>query len=109
MAEGMPVDFDEREFRVASTNDAKFVTAHVTRVGENFLETIGAKLLRGRTITVEDRMMAAPVAVISEPLARQLFPASGGDWPTRDGHDGRRPGAGVHGCRRDVRTSRRHN
>ena len=76
MAEGMPVDFDEREFRVANTADAKFVTAHVTRIGDNFLETIGAKLLRGRTISVEDRLMAAPVAVISEPLARQLFAAT---------------------------------
>ena len=74
MAEGMPVDFNDREFRVASTIDATYVTAHVTRIGENFLETIGAKLLRGRTIAVEDRMMAAPVAVLSEPLARQLFP-----------------------------------
>ena len=55
-------------------SDAKFVTAHVTRVGENFLETIGAPLRRGRTITAEDRVMAAPVAVISEPLAAQLFP-----------------------------------
>ena len=74
LAEGMPIDFDYREFRVAATTDAKFVTAHVTRVGENFLETIGAPLRRGRTITVEDRVMAAPVAVISEPLAAQLFP-----------------------------------
>ena len=76
VAEGMPIDFDYRIFRVAGTNDAKFVTAHVTRVGENFLETIGAPLLRGRTITAEDRIMAAPVAVISEPLAKQLFPAT---------------------------------
>ena len=72
----MPVDFDYRLFRVASTNEAKFVTAHVTRVGENFLETIGAPLLRGRTITAEDRIMATPVAVISEALAGQLFPAT---------------------------------
>jgi predicted permease len=76
MAEGMPVDFEEREFRVANAAEAKFVTAHVTRIGEDFLETIGTKLLRGRTITAEDRMMSAPVAVISEPLARQLFPAA---------------------------------
>ena len=33
-------------------------------------------LLRGRTITAEDRIMAAPVAVISEPLAEQLFPGT---------------------------------
>ena len=72
----MPIDFDYRTFRVASTNDAKFATAHVTHVGENFLETIGARLLRGRTITAEDRVTAAPVAVISEPLAEQLFPAT---------------------------------
>ena len=76
LSEGMPIDFDYREFRVAATNDPKFVTAHVTRVGENFLETIGAPLKRGRTITLEDRIMAAPVAVISEPLAAQLFPGT---------------------------------
>ena len=60
-------------FESRATKDAEFVTAHVTRVGENFLETIGAPLLRGRTITLEDRVMAAPVAVISEPLADNCF------------------------------------
>jgi putative ABC transport system permease protein len=76
VAEGMPIDFDYRVFRVASTKDAEFVSAQVTRVGEHFLETIGAPLLRGRTITAEDRIMAASVAVISEPLAKQLFPTT---------------------------------
>ena len=75
VADGMPVDFDERLFRVGA-KDARFVTAHVTRVGENFLETIGARLLRGRTISADDRLLAAPVAVISQPLADQLFPAA---------------------------------
>ena len=75
LAEGMPIDFDYREFRVANPSAAKFATAHVTHVGENFLETIGAPLRRGRTITAEDRITAAPVAVISEPLAELLFPA----------------------------------
>ena len=74
LAEGMPIDFDYRLFRVGRKDGSEFVTAHVTRVGENFLETIGAPLVRGRTITLEDRIMAAPVAVISEPLARRLFP-----------------------------------
>jgi hypothetical protein len=72
----MPIDFDDRLFRVASTSGPTSATAHVTHVGENFLETIGAPLLRGRTITAEDRIMAAPVAVISEPLAELLFPAT---------------------------------
>ena len=76
VAEGMPVDFDYREFRVARAGGSEFVTAHVTRVGENFLETIGAPLVRGRTITAEDRVMASPVAVISVPLAELLFPGT---------------------------------
>ena len=76
MAEGTPIDFDYRLFRVARTEGAEFVTVQVTRVSENFLETIGAPLVRGRTITAEDRLMAAPVAVISQPLAERLFPGS---------------------------------
>jgi len=76
LAEGMPIDFDYREFRVARADDTEFATAHVTRVGEDFLETVGAKMLRGRTITAEDRIMSAPVAVISNPLATQLFPGA---------------------------------
>ena len=44
VAEGMPIDFDYRNIRVASAKDAKAATAQVTRVGENFLETIGAPL-----------------------------------------------------------------
>jgi putative ABC transport system permease protein len=75
LAAGMPIDFDYRELRLATTQN-KFATAHVTRVGENFLETVGASLLRGRTITAEDRATAAPVAVISQPLADVLFPGA---------------------------------
>jgi predicted permease len=74
VADGMPIDFDYREFRVARADQAEFATAHVTRVGEHFLETVGARLLRGRTITAEDRLMDAAVVVISDPLAHQLFP-----------------------------------
>jgi predicted permease len=73
LAGGMPIDFDYRELRIATTGE-KFATAHVTHVGENFLETVGAGLLRGRTITAEDRAGAAPVAVISQPLSELLFP-----------------------------------
>jgi predicted permease len=74
VAEGMPVDFDYREFRVGPTGGDTFATAHVTHVGENFLETVGAPLRRGRTITADDRSTGAAVAVISQPLADALFP-----------------------------------
>ena len=73
IADGMPIDFDYREFRVGRADKSRFATAQVTRVGEHFLETVGAPLLRGRTITAEDRTMDSPVAVISDPLAKQLF------------------------------------
>lgn len=77
IADGMPIDFDYREFRVGRADHAAFATAHVTHVGEHFLETVGAPLRHGRTITSEDRLMNADVAVISQPLADQLF--AGGD------------------------------
>ena len=76
LADGMPIDFDYRNIRVARTSDARYATAHVTHVSENFLETVGARLLRGRAISAEDRVTAAAVAVISELLASRLFPAT---------------------------------
>ena len=76
LADGMPIDFDYREFRVGTTSGERTVTAHVTRVGENFLETVGAPLRRGRSIVADDRAGDARVAVISEPLAELLFPES---------------------------------
>ena len=74
VAGGMPIDFDYREFRIATASDTAFATTHVTHVAENFLETVGARLLRGRTITADDRIAAAAVAVLSHPLAELLFP-----------------------------------
>lgn len=73
VSEGMPIDFDYREFRVGRADTAAFATAHVTRVDEHFLDAVEAPLLRGRTISAEDRLTGAPVSVISDPLARQLF------------------------------------
>jgi putative ABC transport system permease protein len=72
LAAGMPIDFDYREYRVATMEDG-FATAHVTHVAEQFLETVGATLLRGRSITADDRIQGAAIVVISEPLATQLF------------------------------------
>jgi ABC-type antimicrobial peptide transport system permease subunit len=70
----MPIDFDERYVRVSKANGAEFESAHVTRVAERFLDTIGARLARGRGITAEDRGANARVVVISESLASRLFP-----------------------------------
>jgi putative ABC transport system permease protein len=74
MGDGMPIDFVSRYVRVSESNGTEFVSAHVTRVAEGYLDTLGARLLRGRSITAEDRAAAVRVAVISEPLATRLFP-----------------------------------
>jgi predicted permease len=75
LADGMPIDFETRTVRVAGIGgDAGFVNAHFTHVAEQFLETIGARVLRGRSITAEDRAGGALVTVISESLANRLFP-----------------------------------
>ena len=74
MADGMPIDFVSRYVRVSQANGTEFVSAHVTRVAEGYLEALGVRLLRGRGITADDRAADARVVVISEPLAARLFP-----------------------------------
>jgi predicted permease len=45
-----------------------------TMVGPDYFAVMGTRVLRGRGITDADRPGAAPVAVISESMARQLWP-----------------------------------
>jgi predicted permease len=74
IGDGMPVDFAERMVRVSRSNGTEFVSTHVTRVAEGYLDTLGARLLRGRSISAEDRGGASRVAVISQSVATTLFP-----------------------------------
>ena len=107
VADGMPVDFDYRLVRVASPNGAHVGTAQATHVGERFLETIGAPLLRGRTITAEDRVMATEVAVVSKPLADRLFPGTEpiGERVTVTLEEGREQAFTIIGVSADFATS----
>jgi putative ABC transport system permease protein len=85
LADGIPLDFKYRNARIAATEsvagaaresaevDSTFVTAHSTRIGTGYLETVGIRLLAGRTIEANDRAGAERVVLLSEPLARQLF------------------------------------
>jgi putative ABC transport system permease protein len=77
VGDGLPLDFIYRNVRVARDGDATFFTAHSTRVAPRYLETIGARLIAGRTLDANDRDGSERVVMLSEPLARQLFP--GGD------------------------------
>jgi predicted permease len=75
VGDGVPLDFVYRNTRIARAGESAFVIAHTTRIAPGYLETIGTRLLAGRTIDANDREGAERVVVLSEPLARQLFPA----------------------------------
>jgi putative ABC transport system permease protein len=53
---------------------AGFNIAAMTTVSPEYLQAIGATLLRGRYFTREDDAGAPPVAVVTEALARQYWP-----------------------------------
>lgn len=74
VADGVPLDFNDRFTRVARDGDATFVAAHTTRIGAGYMETVGIRMLAGRTIDASDRAGAERVVLLSEPLARRLFP-----------------------------------
>ena len=75
VGDGMPLDFVDRFVRVARERESTFVSAHTTRIEAGFLETVGIRLLAGRTVNERDRAGAERVVLLSEPLARRLFPS----------------------------------
>lgn len=78
VADGLPLDFRYRIKRVALQTQAdvapQYVAAHVTRVGDGYLNTMSIPLLRGRDFGADDRDGSDLVTIISKPLAEQLFP-----------------------------------
>jgi putative ABC transport system permease protein len=80
VADGLPLDFRYRMTRVATQPDPgtapRVVLAHVTRVGDNYLDTMGITLVRGRGFTIDDGAAAPMVTIISKALADKLFPES---------------------------------
>jgi len=53
---------------------AQLPSAAFTPVSDGYFETVGMRLLRGRTLTTSDIQNAAKVVVINESLARRLWP-----------------------------------
>jgi predicted permease len=78
VADGLPLDFRYRMMTVSLEVDAnvapRLFSAHVTRVGNGYLDTVGIPLVRGRGFTDDDRVGAELVTVISKPLADRLDP-----------------------------------
>ena len=75
VGDGLPLDFVYRDVRITREGASSFTVAHSTRVGPGYLETIGTRLVAGRSIDATDREGSPLVVVLSQPLARQLFPA----------------------------------
>ncbi len=85
LADGTPLDFRYRITRVATvaaqspgSEAPKIAAAHVTRVSEGFLDTLGITLLRGRDFGVEDGAGAEGVVIVSQTLSERLFPGDAG-------------------------------
>jgi predicted permease len=78
LADGLPLDFRGDTIRAAFQADAnaapKVIRVHVTRVDNDYLNTMGIPLLRGRGFAADDRGGAELVTIISKTLAEQLFP-----------------------------------
>ncbi len=78
LADGLPLDFRYRLTRVATQpadqTAPRVVISHVTRVADDYLQTLGITLIRGRAFGPEDQAGAEPVALLSKPLAERLFP-----------------------------------
>jgi putative ABC transport system permease protein len=78
VADGLPLDFRYRIARVSLPEEGRVIPAHVTRVGDGYLDTMGIPLLRGRGFTTDDGAGSEKVTIISKTLADQLFPATDG-------------------------------
>jgi predicted permease len=80
VADGLPLDFRYRMTRVATQPAAgtapRMLLAHVTRVGDKYLDTMGITLVRGRGFTIDDGAAAPMVTIISKTLADKLFPGA---------------------------------
>jgi len=79
VADGLPLDFRYRTARVSTQPEGnvapKAASAHVTRVGDGYLDTMGIALAGGRGFTIDDGAGAPMVTVISKALADNLFPS----------------------------------
>jgi len=78
LADGLPLAFRGGAVRTALESDAnaapKSIRVHVTHVDNDYLNTMGIPLLRGRGFAADDRAGAELVTIISKTLAEQLFP-----------------------------------
>lgn len=74
VADGLPLDRRSRWLEIVREGSSADTMVRPTRVDEGYLKTMGIRLTRGRNFTPADSAEAEPVAILAEPVARQLFP-----------------------------------
>lgn len=75
----LPLDRTRSIARLSTTaTEAEMITAEHVLVDAAYFDTLGITIRRGRTFSVVESANALPVAVVSETLARRLWPDSGG-------------------------------
>jgi hypothetical protein len=78
LADGLPLDQRDHGARTAlqpeANEAAKFVHVQVTHVDNDFLNTLGVPVLRGRGFAADDQSGTELVTIISKALAEKLFP-----------------------------------
>jgi predicted permease len=83
LADGLPLDNRDHGARTAlqpEVNEAPtFVHVQVTRVDNDYMNTMGIPLLRGRGFAADDRAGTDLVTIISKTLAQKLFPNADAD------------------------------
>ena len=58
------------------TRDGKRYNTYLTRTGAGYFATLGLRVVKGRTYTAAEVAANAPVAVISETVAREFWPGA---------------------------------
>ena len=78
-------------FRIEGTDENEFHNADGTWVSEDYLRTMGIRLLQGRDFSADDREDTTPVILINETMRRTYFPSDvvgkrlrWGGWPGAD-------------------------
>src|SRR5262249_38060822 len=57
-----------------ATSDSRFLDSYYDEVTPNYFDTVGIPIVRGRVFTEEEARAGAAVAIVSEAVARRLWP-----------------------------------
>ena len=79
---------DGQSVRIVGNRNGRRHTTFVHNTDAHYFSTIGLRLLRGRTYTAQEVTGNAPVAVISESLAKEYWPGVDPVGATLEAYDG---------------------